>query len=63
MKTVYPPTNTVCGGYNKTHIYVEANDINMYVKYKLIVFEMRSFEYFMNIYALFHRGNQLISAI
>ena len=34
VKTVYPPTNTVCRGYKNT-TYVEANVLSMYAKLRL----------------------------
>ena len=32
VKTVYPPTNTVCGGYNKRPYYIELPDFPFWAK-------------------------------
>ena len=34
VKTVYPPTNTVCGGY-KNITFVEGNVLSKYAKFQL----------------------------
>ena len=38
MKTVYPPTNTVCGGYNQTVMYdkVKATYISIHMSILLL---------------------------
>ena len=55
VKTVYPPTNIVCGGYNNTtKLFVNA--INMYVTFNLLILEKHAF---LKIHFLGCPGNQL----